>query len=135
MTLFKNRLIGVVQLGHPLSRGRVTPDRYGAGRHISVSRDGTARGPVDDALKALRLERHVITIVGGFSTAVGLARNSDLIATVPERHTEGLRAGMHPFPLPVAVPTFDVSLLWHPRLDADPGHRWLRGEVHTVCGA
>jgi DNA-binding transcriptional LysR family regulator len=28
-----------------------------------------------------------------------------------------------------------ISLLWHPRLDADPAHRWLRGRVKEVCAA
>jgi DNA-binding transcriptional LysR family regulator len=41
---------------------------------------------------------------------------------------------MHSFALPVPVPGFTVSLLWHPRLDADPAHRWLRGLVREVCG-
>jgi hypothetical protein len=55
------------------------------------------------------------------------------IASVPERHTEVLRPGMHSFPLPVPTPKITVSLLWHPRLDADPAHRWLRGCVRKVC--
>ena len=58
---------------------------------------------------------------------------SDLIASVPERHTAGLRAGLHSFPLPLAIPEITISLLWHPRLDADPAHRWLRGCVRGVC--
>ena len=65
--------------------------------------------------------------------ALALARASDLIACVPERHTVGLRAGMHSFPLPVSPPEITVSLLWHPRLDADPAHRWLRGLVRDAC--
>ena len=75
----------------------------------------------------------IVTIVGGFSTALALARASDLIASVPERHTGNLRAGMHSFPLPVAMPEITVSLLWHPRLDADPAHRWLRACVRDAC--
>lgn len=133
--LFRDRFIGVVRMGHPLSRGEVTPSRYAAGRHIYVSRQGTDRGPIDEALGVLGLERKVATIVGGFSTALALARASDLIASVPERHTGNLRAGMHSFPLPVATREFTVSLLWHPRLDADPAHRWLRGHVRDVCAA
>ena len=42
----------------------------------------------------------IVTIVGGFSTALALARASDLVASVPERHTGVLRAGMHSFPSP-----------------------------------
>ncbi|MDB5929118.1 MAG: transcriptional regulator, LysR family [Polaromonas sp.] len=132
--LLRDRFIGVVRSGHALDQGEVTPARYAAGRHILVSRRGLDRGPVDEALVSLGLEREVTTIVGGFSPALALARASDLIATVPERHTGNLRDGMHSFPLPFATPAITVSLLWHPRLDADPAHRWLRGCVREACG-
>ena len=99
--LFRDRFIGVVRMGHPLSQGKITPARYAAGRHILVSRRGLDKGPIDEALKPFGLEREIVTIVGGFSTALALARASDLIASVPERHTGNLRAGMHSFPLPV----------------------------------
>jgi len=133
--LFRDRFIGVVRLGHPLSKGRITPARYAAGRHISVSRRGLDRGPIDAALATLGLERPVVAIVGGFPVALALARSSDLIASVPEKHTGILRAGMHSFTLPVPTPEITVSLLWHPRLDADPAHRWLRGHLRDVCAA
>jgi DNA-binding transcriptional LysR family regulator len=84
-------------------------------------------------MTALGMTREIVTIVGGFSSALALARGSDLIASVPEQHTRALRAGMHSFPLPIPTPGFTVSLLWHPRLDSDPGHRWLRECVRTVC--
>ena len=131
--LFRDRFIGVVRAGHPLSRGKVTASRYANGRHVVVSRRGLDRGPIDDALQAVGLTRQVVSIVSGFSTALALARSSDLIASVPERHTGNLRSGMHSFPLPVPPPEITVSLLWHPRQDADPGHRWLRGCLQTVC--
>jgi DNA-binding transcriptional LysR family regulator len=131
--LFRDRFIGVVRAGHTLSQGKITPSRYASGRHISVSRRGLDTGPIDEALKPFGLDREIVTIVGGFSTALALARATDLIASVPERHTEGLRAGMHSFPLPVSVPEITVSLLWHPRLEADPAHRWLRECVRDVC--
>jgi DNA-binding transcriptional LysR family regulator len=132
--LFRDRFIGVVRKGHPLARGRLSPARYAAGRHISVSRRGREKGAIDDALAALGLERDVVTIVSGFATALALARHSDLIASVPERHTGNLREGMHSFALPVETPAFHVSMLWHPRLHNDPVHRWLRGCVREICG-
>ncbi len=131
--LFRDRYIGVVRKGHPLTKGKITASRYATGRHIYVSRERFDRGPIDEALKPFGLEREIVTIVGGFATALALARGSDLIASVPERHTGNLRAGMHSFPLPVSTPEFTVSLLWHPRQDADPAHRWLRGCVRDAC--
>ena len=133
--LFRDRFIGVVRTGHALSKGKMTPSRYAAGRHICVSRRGLDKGPIDEALSLFELEREIVTIVGGFSAALALARASDLIASVPERHTGNLRAGMHNFPLPVSTPEVTVSLLWHPRLHADPAHRWLRGCVLDICAA
>lgn len=133
--LFRDRFIGVVRAGHPLSKRKITPARYAAGQHIGVSRRGLAQGPIDEALGALGLEREIVTVVGGFSTALALARASDLIASVPERHTGVLREGMHSFALPFPLQEFSVSLLWHPRLQADPAHRWLRGLVVEVCAA
>ena len=133
--LFNDRFIGVVRARHALSKGEITPARYAKGRHIGISRQVLEKGPIDDALSQLGLELEIVTIVGGFSTALALARASDLIACVPERHTGNLRAGMHSFPLPVTTPEITVSLLWHPRLDADPAHRWLRGLVLETCAA
>lgn len=130
--LFEDRFIGVVRAGHALARGRLTAARFAAGRHVSVSRLGDGRGPIDEALAAQGLEREIVAIVGGFAAALALARTTDLIASVPDRHTQGLRAGLHSFPLPVATPVLTVSLLWHPRLDADPAHRWLRECMREV---
>src|SRR5262249_38964886 len=132
--LFRDRFVGVVRKGHALSRGKITPARYAAGRHVFVSRRGLDKGPIDDALRALGLQREIVAIVGGFATALALARDSDLIASVPERHTGKLRAGMHSFPLPVLMPEITVSLLGHPRRDADRAHRWLRGCVGDAGG-
>ncbi len=131
--LFRDRFIGVVRAGHPLSKRKITPAVYAAGQHIGVSRRGIDKGPIDEALVPLGLEREIVTIVGGFSTALALARSSQLIASVPERHTGVLREGMHSFELPFPMQDISVSLLWHPRLQADPVHRWLRGLVVEVC--
>ncbi len=133
--LFRDRFVGAVRTGHPLSEGAVTPERYAAGRHISVSRRGRERGPIDEALAQLGLQRTVVCMVSGFSAALAMARASDLIASVPERHTESGRAGMVSFPLPVATADVTISMLWHPRLDADPAQRWLRDCVREVCAA
>ena len=66
--------------------------------------------------------------------ALALARETDLVATVPERHTAGLHYGMHIFALPFAIPPFTISMLWHPRMDGDLSHRWLRSQIRGVCG-
>lgn len=133
--LFRDRYVGAVRAGHPLARGPITAARFAAGRHVLFSRQGHTRGRVDDALAALGLTREVVAVVGGFTTALALARGSELIASVPARHTAALREGMESFALPFAAPEITVSMLWHPRLDAEPAHRWLRGCMREVIAA
>jgi DNA-binding transcriptional LysR family regulator len=133
--LFRDRLVGVVRAGHPLARGEVTAERYAAARHVIVSRSGFEEDAVDRPFLPSGLARRVASAVSGFSPALALARGSDLVATVPDRHTRTLRAGMVEFELPVPTTPFTVSMLWHPRLDADPAHRWLRACVREVCAA
>ncbi|MFT3771068.1 MAG: LysR family transcriptional regulator [Minicystis sp.] len=131
-TLFRDRFIGVVRAGHPLAKGRVTPSRYAAAKHVEVWQHARG-GPVDAALQAIGIEREIGVLVSGFASALALARGTDLVASVPERHTGSLRAGMRVLALPFATPEITVSMLWHPRLDADPAHRWLRRCVREVC--
>ena len=133
--LFRDRLIGVVRAGHPLCEGPISTARYAAARHVVVSRSGLEADAVDLPYLPRGLKREIATIVGGFSAALSLARLSDLVATVPERHTSNLRDGLCVFPLPGPERPFTVSMLWHPRLDADPAHRWLRACLREVCGS
>ena len=74
-------------------------------------------------------------IVAGFGAALALVRGSDLAAAVPARHTEAMHDGLTSFALPFATPEIAVSMLWHPRRDADPAHRWLRECVKDLCAA
>lgn len=89
---------------------------------------------MDETLAHAGRVRQIATIAGSYSTALALARETDMIATVPDRHTAVMREGMRSFALPFAMAPFTVSMLWHPRMDGDAAHRWLRGIVLQACG-
>lgn len=133
LALFSDRYVGVVRHDHPLARQAVTAEHYAAWSHVLTWRLGLDRGRIDQSLLELGFERNVMATVDGFAAALALARVSDLVATVPEKHTATLRDGMHTFAIPVATPAFTISLLWHPRLDGDPAHRWLRNCIREAC--
>jgi DNA-binding transcriptional LysR family regulator len=140
--LFRDRFVGVVREGHPLlAAGEITPARYAACGHVVVSRRGETDGPVDQALAALGLKRNVLAIVAGFSAALAIARESDLVALVTASFHDVANKGQpeaggrrtRAFALPVRTEPITVSQIWHPRLEADPAHRWLRAMVLAVC--
>lgn len=135
--LFRDRFICAVRHDHPLHSGRLTAERFARSDHVDVAQhvpqSAGNLGPIDGRLKVQGLQRNIVMIVGGFATAIAMARQSDLVATVPELHTSNLRTGMAKVELPFAPINVTVSMLWHPRMDADPAHRWLRDEVRSVC--
>lgn len=134
--IFRDRFIGAARLGHPLLAGSMTPEHYAAYGHVVTSRKGALAGPVDDALRALGLQRKIVAIVPSFPDALNIARTSDLIALVPRscfRDGQASTEGLEWFDLPVFAPELAISVMWHPRLDADPAHRWLRQTLVATC--
>jgi DNA-binding transcriptional LysR family regulator len=78
----------------------------------------------------------MLCIVSGKRSAIRIARQSDLIALVPRSSlgsTDPLTEGLATFELPVRTPEIMISAMWHPRMDADPAHRWLRNTVMALC--
>lgn len=133
--LFRDRWIAVVRTGHALAKKPVSAARFAECAHIHVMRRGLHSNEIDEAAHFAGQERRIATVVSGFSTALALARATELIATVPKRHTEGLRHGLYSFDLPFETVPFTVSMLWHPRMDGDAAHRWLRGCVRSICAS
>ncbi len=139
--LFRDGFVGVARAGHPLlAGGKITPRKYADCRHVVASRRGAFTGPVDDALEAIALRRDVVAVVPGFADVVRIVRSSDLIGLVTRSFLDRIvldakagDAGVRGFALPVATPEIAVSAMWHPRMDADPAHRWLRNTVISVC--
>jgi len=129
-TLYRDVFAGVVRAGHPLLDGPLTPERYVAWDHVVSSKKSRFTGPVDDALAALGLARRVSIVVTSFPAVIAVAAASDLIGLVPRTFCEGgPDTATVVFDLPVATPPITVSQVWHPRMDADGGHRWLRARV------
>jgi DNA-binding transcriptional LysR family regulator len=138
--LFRDQFVSAVRIGHPLLEGEMTLERYIAFGHVIASRRGQASGPVDEALSALGLKRNIVAIVPGFSAALAIARASDLVALVTrsffggiEPHSDPGWRGVQSIPLPVKTEIITISQMWHPRVDADPVHRWLRDKVQQAC--
>lgn len=134
--ILRDRFVGAARSGHPLLDAPVTAECYAGCRHVVASRRGAWAGPVDEALQPLGLRRDVVVVVPGFPDALSIARQSDLVALVPLSCIEGIGPspdGIVAFDLPVRTPEIAIAAMWHPRLDSDPAHRWLRETVISAC--
>ncbi|MFF4324769.1 LysR family transcriptional regulator [Streptomyces sp. NPDC001568] len=123
-----DRLVVAVRPGHPLAEGPLSVERYAAAEHLTVSRRGSLRDPIDDALTAHGLERRVVAAGPTAAFALGLALDTDLVVTLPEAVTRAAREqlGLVALPLPLPLPEVPLYLLWHQRYDDDRAHTWLR---------
>lgn len=127
-TLLSDRFVCVVRRGHPLGRRRLTLSRYVKLGHIQVAPRGRPGGYVDDLLAERGLARRVTRAVPSFAAALRLVQGSDDVLTVSAR----VLGALEPEPAlevrapPLPLEPYALSLLWHPRLDGDPAHRWLR---------
>ncbi|HCI8578806.1 TPA: LysR family transcriptional regulator [Enterobacter cloacae] len=134
--LFEDRFVGAVRKGHPLAAlPAVSLVDYVAWGHVVTAPNGSSHGFVDDALAARGMKRKIASVVPGFPTALSVALASDLIAMVPALYllNQPMSENVHIFELPFNTRTITVSQMWHPRMEQDPGHRWLREKVLAVC--
>lgn len=134
-SLFTTTFVGVARANHPIFDDEITPERLTRWEHINVSRRGKAAGPLDAALEAQGLRRHVALVVPNPYTALFALQDSDLLLPLP-RHlaSTALSAGLRirVFDLPTPLETVLLTQAWHPRLERDPAHQWLRQTIHTL---
>jgi DNA-binding transcriptional LysR family regulator len=129
-TLYRDTYIGIARVGHPILGAPITPERLCTWGHVVFARRRGRSSPADEALAALGLSRRVSVVVPGFPAVIAVASASDLLGLVPRSAClalPGYKIAL--FELPIPIPELIVSQIWHPRLDVDAGHRWLRAMV------
>ncbi|NEB80884.1 LysR family transcriptional regulator [Streptomyces sp. SID14478] len=132
-----DRLIVALRPGHPFAEGPLSLERYAAAEHVTVSRRGNLRDPVDDALTTHGLERRVVAAGPTAAFALQLALETDLLVTLPDAvtRTTRKRLGLISLPPPLTLPDAPLYLLWHQRYDNDRAHAWLRDLATEIVQA
>jgi DNA-binding transcriptional LysR family regulator len=134
--LFREHFVGVARANHHLVKGKITPTRYAACSHVVASRRGLVQGPIDNMLASLGLSRHVALVVPSHTSALDVVAKSDLVGAVPASlagRLAGARQTLKVFNLPFETRVMAIGQAWHPRLDNDAAHRWLRTKIREVC--
>ncbi|VTP62489.1 Symbiotic regulator homolog 1 [Serratia rubidaea] len=115
--------------GHPALAAPLTPAAFSALEHVMVSPDGGGfYGVTDKTLAEAGLSRRVVLSVPHFLFAISALLASDLVAMLPERLARGNPA-LQVQEAPLAVPGFEMVMLWHERSHRDPAHQWLRAHI------
>ncbi len=132
--IITDRLVCVVRRDHPTIRRKLTLRQFAALPHIQVAPRGQPGGYVDELLEARGLARRVSRAVPYFHVALEMVAQSDRILTISERIVAAVaqRLKLQVLEPPLPLEPFALSMVWHPRFDADPAHRWLRQQIVAV---
>ncbi|WP_030886479.1 LysR family transcriptional regulator [Streptomyces varsoviensis] len=135
--LAQRPLVGIARSGHPLFDGRIDARRFAAADHIGISRLGKRYGPIDSALAERGLRRRTAVVVPSHTSAMMLARTTDLVAlTLTDWLPDTTAAlGLRTFPIPLDLDPIPLGMAWHPRHAADGAHHWLRDAVRRTLRA
>ena len=131
--LFEDDFVIAVRRGHPIGNVAPTVRAYADAEHVVPSRRGRVIGPIDAALEQVDFLRRVPVVVPDALAAIAFVVDTDYVATVPRRVAEwGERVlGIVILPLPLPSAPITVYQVWHPRMDMDHAHIWLRHCVQS----
>jgi len=126
--LFHDRFMCLVRTGHPIGKDKLTLERYLSYPHASVTLAEGRQGIIDDILDENGLQRRVQLKIPYFASAAWTIEHSDMVLTVPRRLAKRLAkiARIRSIEPPIELAEFRYIQVWHPRMDSDPAHLWLR---------
>jgi DNA-binding transcriptional LysR family regulator len=133
--LYREHYVAAVRPEHPLAKSRtISFETFCSYDHVLVSpTGGSFEGPTDEELARIRRRRTVRYSVPSFLLVPELLQIDDLIALVPSRLLRGHGERLTLIKSPINVPGFDVIAVWHPRVDKDVAHRWLRTRLSQTA--
>jgi DNA-binding transcriptional LysR family regulator len=148
-SLYREQEAMVVRVGHPLTKGKISKRKIFQFPHVVVEMTGTEEhekdGFLDDEGVFRRVwcerallefeDKNVSLLVGRaavcvpyFGAVAPILEMTDLVATLPRRLAVWLakRNSIVLLKLPYKPIAFEMEMVWHDRLECDPGFRWIR---------
>lgn len=136
VTIGTGRLTVAMRAEHPLAHQSLTARRYSDADHVTVSRRGRLRDPVDALLAEKGASRRVVASAPTSTAALHIIRETDTLVIVPEDicASDITAFGLVTKPLPFDVPEVPVVMNWHVRNNDDTAHSWLRSVIIQQLG-
>ncbi len=126
--LWEEGNVCIASQSHPFIRNKLTLKQYAEAEHLAVFYKQQGQGVIDTLLAQKGYARRAVLHVPHFITVLFAVSETDLIATVPESLAKKFskQLKLQVLPLPITLPPFRLTLLWHERFHNDFAHQWLR---------
>ncbi len=136
--LFEDEFTAIVWSGHPSVGETLSPEQCRRLPHAMVSFSDDIGVNHDERLgERAGFELHAQVVAPSFHALPALIVGTERIAMLQMRLADKLAASfpIRVVPLPVPMPALEEAMMWHPRLDRDAGHVWLRGVLRETAAA
>ena len=112
----------------------ITLKQYLAAKHVAVDIVGGVQTHPDGHLAAIGEKRHCPFVVAQHTVAMRVAAVTEMIATVPRRMAvlEASNKATKILEAPAAPRSFKYVMIWHPRVQTDAAHVWLRSIIREL---
>ncbi len=133
VTLFDDRFVVAVDPDNDTVGDSITLDEFSSLPYLATS-CGHEISPAEAQLDLLGIRRNT-EITTGFGLAPLLLQGTNRIALVHERLAWAVapHAPLRLLEPPMPLQPISELLLWAPRTETDPGHRWLRQRTEAFA--
>jgi len=131
--IFDVDFVCVVSRKSKLARA-ITLKQYLAAEHVAVDIVGGGQTHPDRLLAAIGEKRRCPLVVAQHTVAMRVAAVTEMIATVPRRMAvlEASNKATKILEAPAALGSFKYVMIWHPRMQTDAAHLWLRSIIREL---
>jgi DNA-binding transcriptional LysR family regulator len=115
----------------------LTLKQYLAASHVGIGILGGSQTIPEKRLAAIGEKRRCVIWVPYFSAAIRCVPETSLLATVPSRMAtlESSNPALKILKPPEVLGRFKYLMAWHPRMNTDAAHLWLRGVMRETAKA
>lgn len=124
--------------GHPVLAAKTWDlDAWLRHPHVVVHTGSSGPGFIGAALDRAGRSRTIGMTAPSFLVAPFVVAESDFLFAAPRELSAGVarRLGLAVLDLPLSIPRVPVALVWHERMQSDPGHTWFRERIGAAAKA
>ncbi len=130
--LSKDELVCIADCNSDVAQNGLTVKRFSECGHATIGSGRTSLLSIEQWLNQTKhIKRKIEVITNDFTSMCSAIVGTERLAVIPKLLAVKLER-LYPIkmlPLPFDSPDFVEYLMWHPTLDSDPVHKWLRQQI------
>ena len=135
--LYRDQLVCIADRSNSyLKNGRLSFKSFLAAPHVTVSPSSDSGIQVDDILRSMGFDRHIVASVPHYLAIPPLIAGTDLVAHSRRKLVDVFRSSKRlqimPVPVPFPVPDLIFAQVWHSKHKDDGAQIWLRDVIRQA---